>query len=171
VPSHSRAPQPEKDSFAVKRTSRGWCTYSCGKTDMSEFATGGISRVPWRQVRNPSTSPEHQSAPSERALRVAANFANSGTGSDTGGSSFPCSAPVWWTPANPGLNHRDGILPVSFTQDNHWPILANKSLTTTWLNAMVDTTSIDPVTALSAGKFQTYARSWPNGLKGARLGG
>jgi Asp-tRNA(Asn)/Glu-tRNA(Gln) amidotransferase A subunit family amidase len=146
-----------------------------GKANMSEFATGGISASSLGgQVRNPydlTRTPGGSSGGTGAA--VAANFAAVGTGSDTGGSiRSPASATslVGLRPTR-GLISRDGIVPVSFTQDTIGPMTRNVADTATVLDAMVGYDSNDPVTALSVGNVpKTYTAFLQNGLKGARLG-
>ncbi len=166
--------QPEKDAFAVKRLREAGALI-LGKTNMSEFATGGISASSLGgQVKNPydlTRTPGGSSGGTGAA--VAANFATVGTGSDTGGSiRSPASATslVGLRPTR-GLISRDGIVPVSFTQDTIGPMTRNIADAATVLDAMVGYDLDDPVTALSVGNVpKTYAAFLQNGLKGARLG-
>jgi amidase len=166
--------QPDKDAFAVKRL-REAGTLILGKANMSEFATGGISASSLGgQVKNPydlTRTPGGSSGGTGAA--VAANFAAVGTGSDTGGSiRSPASATslVGLRPTR-GLISRDGIVPVSFTQDTIGPMTRNVADATTVLDAMVGYDPDDPVTALSVGNVpKTYTAFLQNGLKGARLG-
>jgi Asp-tRNA(Asn)/Glu-tRNA(Gln) amidotransferase A subunit family amidase len=166
--------QPEKDAFAVKRL-REAGVLILGKANMSEFATGGISASSLGgQVKNPydlTRTPGGSSGGTGAA--VAANLAEAGTGSDTGGSiRSPSSATnlVGLRPTR-GLISRDGIVPVSFTQDTIGPMTRNVSDAARILDFMVGYDPNDPVTALSVGNVpQTYTAYLENGLKGARLG-
>jgi len=98
---------------------------------------------------------------------------NCGTGSDTGGSiRSPASADnlVGLRPTR-GLISRDGIVPVSFTQDTIGPITRNVADTAKILDVMVGYDPNDPVTAFGVGNIpKTYTAFLQNGLKGARLG-
>jgi amidase len=166
--------QPEKDAFAVKKLREAGALI-LGKANMSEFATGGISASSLGgQVKNPydlTRTPGGSSGGTGAA--VAANFATVGTGSDTGGSiRSPASATslVGLRPTR-GLISRDGIVPVSFTQDTIGPMTRNVADAATVLDAMVGYDPDDPVTALSVGNVpKTYTAFLQNGLKGARLG-
>jgi amidase len=78
--------QPEKDAFAVTRLRKAGAII-LGKTNLQEFASGGISVSSLGgQVKNPydlTRTPGGSSGGTGAA--VAANFAAAGTGSDTGG--------------------------------------------------------------------------------------
>jgi amidase len=166
--------QPEKDAFAVKRL-REAGVLILGKANLQEFASGGISVSSLGgQVKNPydlTRTPGGSSGGTGAA--VAANFAAAGTGSDTGGSiRSPSSANslVGLRPTR-GLISRDGIVPVSFTQDTIGPMTRNVADTARILDFMVGYDPNDPVTALSVGNIpKTYTAFLENGLKGARLG-
>jgi amidase len=166
--------QPDRDAFAVNRLRQAGALI-LGKANMSEFATGGISASSLGgQVKNPydlTRTPGGSSGGTGAA--VSANLATAGTGSDTGGSiRSPASATsiVGLRPTR-GLISRDGIVPVSFTQDTIGPMTRNVADAATLLDAMAGYDSNDPVTALSAGNVpKTYTAFLQNGLKGARLG-
>src|SRR5712675_619532 len=157
--------QPDKDAFAL----------ILGKANLQEFASGGISVSSLGgQVKNPydlTRTPGGSSGGT--ATAVAANFAAAGTGSDTGGSiRSPASADnlVGLRPTR-GLISRDGIVPVSFTQDTIGPITRNVADTAKILDVMVGYDPNDPVTAFGVGNIpKTYTAFLQNGLKGARLG-
>src|SRR6266852_30055 len=166
--------QPVKDAFSVKRL-RDAGAIILGKANLQEFASGGISVSSLGgQVKNPydlTRTPGGSSGGT--ATAVAANFATAGTGSDTGGSiRSPASADnlVGLRPTR-GLISRDGIVPVSFTQDTIGPMARNVGDAARLLDAMVGYAPNDPVTALSVGNVpKTYTAFLQNGLKGARLG-
>src|ERR1700722_17976388 len=166
--------QPDKDAFAVKKL-RDAGALILGKTNLQEFASGGISVSSLGgQVKNPydlTRTPGGSSGGTGAA--VAANFAAAGTGSDTGGSiRSPASANnlVGLRPTR-GLISRDGIVPVSFTQDTIGPITRNVSDLARMLDVMAGYDPNDPVTSLSVGNIpKTYTAYLKNGLKGARLG-
>jgi amidase len=166
--------QPEKDAFTVKRFREAGALI-LGKANLQEFASGGISVSSLGgQVKNPydlTRTPGGSSGGTGAA--VAANFAAAGTGSDTGGSiRSPSSANslVGLRPTR-GLISRDGIVPVSFTQDTIGPMTRNVADTARLLDVMVGYDANDPVTALSVGNIPTtYTAFLQNGLKGSRLG-
>jgi Asp-tRNA(Asn)/Glu-tRNA(Gln) amidotransferase A subunit family amidase len=166
--------QPDRDAFAVKRLRENGALI-LGKTNLQEFASGGISVSSLGgQVKNPydlTRTPGGSSGGTGAA--VASNFATVGTGSDTGGSiRSPASANdlVGLRPTR-GLISRDGIVPVSFTQDTIGPIARNVADAARMLDVMAGYDPNDPVTSLSVGNIpKTYTAYLRNGLKGARLG-
>src|ERR1700731_2984999 len=166
--------QPSKDGFAVIKL-RENAALILGKANLQEFASGGISVSSLGgQTRNPydlSRTPGGSSGGTGAA--VAANFAATGTGSDTGGSiRSPASANnlVGIRPTT-GLISRAGIVPVSVTQDTIGPMTRNVADCARMLDAMVGYDPNDPVTALSVGHIPaSYTAYLQNGLRGARLG-
>jgi Asp-tRNA(Asn)/Glu-tRNA(Gln) amidotransferase A subunit family amidase len=166
--------QPDKDAFAVKRL-RDNGAIILGKTNLQEFASGGISASSLGgQVKNPydlDRTPGGSSGGTGAA--VAANFAVAGTGSDTGGSiRSPASANnlVGLRPTR-GLISLDGIVPVSYTQDTIGPITRSVADTARMLDAMAGYDPNDPITSQNVGNIpKTYTAFLKNGLKGARLG-
>src|ERR1700694_1232970 len=144
--------QPESDAFAVKRLREAGALI-LGKANLSEFATGGISASSLGgQVKNPydlTRTPGGSSGGTGAA--VAAKFGGAGTGSYTGGSiRSPSSANslVGIRPTR-GLISRDGIVPVSFTQDTIGPMTRNVADTARLLDVMAGYDPNDPVTALN----------------------
>ena len=166
--------QPTKNGFAVTRLRENGALI-LGKANLQEFASGGISvsslggqtRNPYDLTRTPGGSSGGTGA------AVAANFAATGTGSDTGGSiRSPSSANnmVGLRPTT-GLISRDGIVPVSVTQDTIGPMTRNVADCARMLDAMAGYDPNDPVTALSVGHIPaSYTTFLQNGLRGARLG-
>jgi amidase len=166
--------QPSKDGFAVAKLRENGALI-LGKANLQEFASGGISvsslggqtRNPYDLTRTPGGSSGGTGA------AVAANFATAGTGSDTGGSiRSPSSANnlVGIRPTT-GLISRDGIIPVSVTQDTIGPMCRNVADCASMLDAMVGYDPNDPLTSLSVGHIPTsYTAFLQNGLRGARLG-
>jgi Asp-tRNA(Asn)/Glu-tRNA(Gln) amidotransferase A subunit family amidase len=166
--------QPAKDGFAVAKLRENGALI-LGKANLQEFASGGISvsslggqtRNPYDLTRTPGGSSGGTGA------AVAANFATAGTGSDTGGSiRSPSSANnlVGIRPTT-GLISRDGIIPVSVTQDTIGPMTRNVADCARMLDAMVGYDPNDPVTSMSVGHIpRSYTAFLQNGLRGARLG-
>jgi len=169
--------QPERDAFTVARLREAGALI-LGKANLQEFALGGISvsslggqtKNPYDLVRTPGGSSGGTGA------AVAANFAAAGTGSDTGGSiRSPSSANnlVGIRPTQ-GLISRDGIVPVSFTQDTAGPMTRTVADCARMLDAMVGYDPNDPVTALGVGHvpktYTAFIQNSPNILKGVRLG-
>src|ERR1700681_1150649 len=152
--------QPEKDAFAVRRLREAGALI-LGKANLHEFASGGISVSSLGgQVKNPydlTRTPGGSSGGTGAA--VAANFAAAGTGSDTGGSIRSPSSATSLVGLRPtrGLISRDGIVPVSFTQDTIGPMTRTVADTARILDEMVGYDPNDPVTALSVGNIpKTY---------------
>ncbi len=70
-----------------------------------------------------------------------------------------------------GLISRDGIVPVSVTQDTIGPMTRNVADCARLLDALAGYDPNDPVTALSVGHIpRSYTAFLQNGLRGARLG-
>ena len=70
-----------------------------------------------------------------------------------------------------GLISRDGIVPISYTQDTIGPITRNVADCARMLDAMAGYDPNDPITALSVGHIpKSYTAYLRNGLKGARIG-
>ena len=166
--------KPEKDAFAVTRLKENGALI-LGKANMQEFALGGTTvsslggqtRNPYDLTRTPGGSS------GGTAVAVAANFAAAGTGSDTGNSiRSPSSAnSLVGIRATAGLISRDGIVPVSFTQDVIGPLTRSVTDGARMLDAMAGYDPNDPISALSDGHIpRTYTAFLQNGLKGARIG-
>src|ERR1700680_2065848 len=69
------------------------------------------------------------------------------------------------------LISRDGIVPISITQDTIGPLTRTVADGARMLDVMAGYDANDPVTALSAGHIpRTYTTYLENGLKGARIG-
>jgi amidase len=166
--------QPEKDAFVVAKLRENGALI-LGKTNLQEFALGGISvsslggqtRNPYDLTRTPGGSSGGTGA------AVAANLAAAGTGSDTGGSiRSPASAnSIVGLRPTAGLVSRDGIVPISVTQDAAGPLTRTVADCAAMLDAMAGYDPADPVTALSVGHIPpTYTAYLENGLRRARIG-
>ena len=166
--------QPEKDAFVVARLRKSGALI-LGKANLQEFALGGITvsslggqtKNPYDLTRTPGGSSGGTGA------AVAANFAAAGTGSDTGGSIRSPSSANSLVGLRPtaGLISRDGIVPISITQDTVGPLTRTVADCAYMLDAMTGYDPNDPVTALSVGHVPpTYTAYLANGLKGARIG-
>ena len=167
--------QPSKDAFTVARFRRAGALI-LGKTNLHEFALAGVTVSSLGgQTKNPydlSRTPGGSSGGTGAAL--AANFAVTGTGTDTVNSiRSPASANslVGFRPTR-GLVSRAGIVPVAFTQDAAGPITRNVADAAVMLDVMAGYDPDDPVTAFSIGNIpKTYTAYLDrNGLKGARIG-
>ena len=137
-----------------------------GGTTVSSL--GGQTRNPYDLTRTPGGSSGGTGA------AIAANFAALGTGSDTGQSiRSPASAAslVGVRPTR-GLVSRDGIIPLSTTQDAAGPITRTVEDAARMLDAIAGYDPRDPITAFSLGKIpDSYTHSLNrDGLAGARIG-
>jgi amidase len=183
---------PHDDAYLVKRL-RDAGAIIIAKVNMSEWAggagvygttdpelarkgavpngfssAGGQTRNPHDLARGPAGSSGGTGA------AIAATFAQFGMGTDTGGSiRGPSSVNglVGLKPTN-GLLSRNGIIPLSLTFDTGGPIARSVSDLAIALGTMTGVDPADPLTATSAGKFDTDYTKFlkPGALKGARIG-
>ena len=166
---------PPDDAFVVARLRQAGAIV-IGKTNLTELARagttvsslGGQTRNPYDLTRTAGGSSGGTGA------AIAANFAALGTGSDTGQSiRSPASATslVGLRPTR-GLVSRDGIMPLSPTQDEAGPITRTVEDAARMLDVMAGYNAADPITAFSAGRVpRTYTAALDReGLKGARIG-
>ena len=146
--------QPIDDATQVERL-RAAGAIVIAKTNLHEFAAGittisslgGQTRNPYDQTRNPGGSSGGTGA------SVAASFATAGLGSDSCGSIRIPAAQNNLVGLRPtlGLSSRDGIAPMSNTQDVGGPISKTVEDAALILDATVGYDPKDPVTALSDG--------------------
>jgi amidase len=146
------------------------------KTNMSEFAwgytglssQGGQTRNPYDQTRVPGGSSAGTGA------AVAASFAAAGLGSDTCGSIRVPAAENNLVGLRPtlGLSSRDGVAPMSTTQDTAGPLAQSVTDVALILDATVGYDPKDPSTADSAGHIpETYTSTLTAGaLAGKTIG-
>lgn len=166
---------PMDDAFVVKRL-RAAGAIVLAKVNLTELARGGTTvsslggqtKNPYDLIRTPGGSSGGTGA------AIAANFATIGTGSDTGQSiRSPASAQslVGLRPTR-GLVSRDGIIPLSTTQDAAGPITRTVEDAARMLDVIAGYDPNDPITAFSLGKTQkSYVGSLDrDGLDGARIG-
>ena len=166
---------PPDDAFVVRRLREAGALI-LAKSNLNELARGGttISSL-GGQTRNPydlSRTPGGSSGGTGAA--IAAGFGVLGTGSDTGQSiRSPASAQsLVGIRASRGLVSRDGVIPLSFTQDEVGPIVRTVEDAARMLDVIAGYDPADPITAFSTGKIPaSYTESLdPNGLEGARVG-
>ena len=166
---------PPDDGYQVPKLREAGAVF-IGKTNLHEFARGietvsslgGYTRNPYDPRRNPGGSS------GGTAAAVAANFAAVGMGSDTCGSiRIPAANNnLFGLRVTQGLSSRDGIIPLSHTQDVGGPIARSVIDLAIVLDATVGE---DPADDQTAGvdehvppTFRDYLRS--DALQGARLG-
>lgn len=152
-----------------------------GKTNLSEWANfrsthstsgwsgrGGQTKNPYALDRTPSGSS------SGSGSAAAANFATVCIGTETDGSVTSPSAAASLVGIKPtvGLVSRDGIVPISHTQDTAGPMTRTVADAAALLTAIAGEDPRDSATAASRGKIPVDYTKFldPNGLRGARIG-
>ena len=152
-----------RDAFAVRKLRQAGAVV-IGKTNLHELAygitsvssMGGQTRNPYDPSRNPGGSSGGTGA------AVAASFAAAGMGSDTCGSIRIPSAHnnLFGLRGTRGLSSRDGIIPLSLTQDIGGPLARSVTDLILMLDATVGFDPADAVTSASDGKIpRTYMGS------------
>ena len=149
-----------------------------GKTNLSEWANirsahstsgwsarGGLTRNPYALDRNTSGSS------SGSTVAIAANLAVAAVGTETDGSIVSPSSINGLVGLKPtvGLVSRDGIIPISHTQDTAGPITRSVGDAALLLDAIAGADPRDGATA-DARPADYAAALQPQALRGARLG-
>ncbi len=171
-----RAP---RDAHVVKRL-RDAGAVILGKTNLSEWANirstrsvsgwsarGGLTRNPYALDRNTSGSS------SGTAAAIAAGLAPLGVGTETDGSIVSPSSICGLVGLKPtvGRMSRDGIVPISHTQDTPGPMTRTVADAALLYAAMIGRDSADEATSLSPDGSPNAAIALPaDALRGARLG-
>ena len=166
---------PPDDAFQVRKLREAGAII-LGKTNMHELARGittissfgGQTRNPYDPARNPGGSSGGTGA------AVAASFAAVGMGSDTCGSiRIPSSHnALVGLRGTRGLSSRDGIIPLSHTQDIGGPLARTVADLVAVLDATVGPDPADASTKLSENHIpESYTQFLvEDALQGARLG-
>ena len=166
---------PPDDGFQVRKLREAGAVF-IGKTNMHEFARGietisslgGQTLNPYDPARNPGGSS------GGTAAAVTANFAAVGMGSDTCGSIRISAAQnnLYGLRVTQGLSSRDGIIPLSHTQDVPGPLARSMIDLVTVLDATVGPDPADEQTLAAAVHVPaSYAEFLQkNALGHARLG-
>jgi len=166
---------PPDDGFQVRKLREAGAVF-IGKTNMHEFARGietisslgGQTLNPYDPSRNPGGSS------GGTAAAVTANFAAAGMGSDTCGSiRIPAAQNnLYGLRVTQGLSSRDGIIPLSHTQDVPGPLARSMIDLVTVLDATVGPDPADAQTAEAAGHVPASYTAFlqAGALQGARLG-
>jgi Asp-tRNA(Asn)/Glu-tRNA(Gln) amidotransferase A subunit family amidase len=152
-----------RDAFAVRKLREAGAVV-IGKTNLHELAygitsissMGGQTRNPYDPSRNPGGSSGGTGA------AIAAGFAAAGMGTDTCGSIRIPSAHnnLFGLRGTRGLSSRDGIIPLSLTQDIGGPLARSVADLILMLDATVGFDPADTVTSASEGKIpRTYMSS------------
>lgn len=171
---------PPDDSWVTAKL-RGADAIILGKANLSEWANfrgkrstsgwsavGGQTKNPYRLDCNPCGSS------SGSGVSVAANFTMLAIGTETNGSIVCPSSVNGIVGIKPtvGLISRDGIIPISDTQDSGGPMARTVKDAAICLGALTGVDSSDEKTLLSAGhSYRDYTQFLnKEGLKGKRLG-
>jgi Asp-tRNA(Asn)/Glu-tRNA(Gln) amidotransferase A subunit family amidase len=166
---------PPDDAYLVRRLREAGAVF-LGKANMHEFAfgittissLGGQTLNPYDVRRNAGGSSGGTGA------AVAANFAVFGMGSDTCGSiRIPSSHnSLVGLRVTQGLTSRDGIIPLSLTQDVGGPLARSVEDIAVVMDATSGFDPNDPITAVSVdhtpGSYMHFLK--PGRLRGARFG-
>lgn len=172
--------RPGQDAFLVRRL-RDAGAVILGKTNLSEWANfrsthstsgwsgrGGQTRNPYALDRNPCGSS------SGSAVAVSANLATISVGTETDGSILCPAAINGIVGLKPtvGLISRQGILPISHSQDTAGPMARSVSDAALLLAALAGRDTADAATTQAAWNttLDYSARLKPGALKGARIG-
>lgn len=171
---------PRTDAFLVARLREAGAVI-LGKTNLSEWANFRSSRSSsgWSarggQTLNPyalDRSPCGSSSGSGSA--TAASLAAASIGTETDGSIICPSSVAGLVGIKPtvGLVSRNGIIPISHSQDTAGPMARSVADAAILLSAIVGRDEGDPATAESTGRaiFDYHARLNRDGLRGARIG-
>lgn len=165
-----------RDAHIVKRLREAGAVV-LGKTNLSEWANirstrstsgwsarGGLTRNPYALDRNTSGSSSGTGA------AIAAGLAPLGVGTETDGSIVSPSSINGLVGLKPtvGRVSRDGIIPISHTQDTAGPMTRTVADTALLFAAMQGPDSADEATAKAPAPAEQPLN--PDALKGARLG-
>ncbi len=184
------APLPPDDAF-IARKLRGAGMIILGKATLSELANyltrsmpsgysslGGYGLNPY----DPRPKPEGDGRPvlatggssSGSGIGVAANLVTVAIGTETSGSILSPSSRNGLVGIKPtvGLASRDGIVPLSASQDTPGPMARTVRDAAIVLGAITGVDPADPATSLSEGKVYADYTPFldPAGLQGARIG-
>jgi amidase len=166
---------PADDAFQVKKL-RGAGAVILAKTNLQELASGyvtissmgGQTKNPYDLTRNPGGSSGGTGA------AVAANLAAAGLGTDTCGSiRTPASHnALVGLRSTMGLASRDGVFPMSHSQDITGPLARTVADVAILLDATAGVDPADPATKLGEGRAPKSYRDAlkADALKGARIG-
>jgi len=171
---------PADDAFLVRRL-RDAGAVILGKTNLSEWANfrstrstsgwssrGGQTRNPYVLDRNPCGSS------SGTGTAIAANLAAVGVGTETDGSIICPSAVAGLVGIKPtvGLVSRDGVIPISISQDTAGPMTRTVADAAVLLGAMAGVDPGDPAGPAAEGRVAADYTAFldADGLRGKRIG-
>jgi amidase len=167
-----------RDAFVVTKL-RAAGAVILGKTNLSEWANirsdrstsgwsgrGGLTRNPYALDRNTSGSS------SGSAAAVAAGYVPMAVGTETDGSIVSPASICGLVGIKPtvGLVSRDGIIPISSSQDTAGPIAASVRGAAALLSVLAGRDAADPATAGAPEGVDYLEACRADGLSGARIG-
>jgi amidase len=170
--------KPPRDAFVAARL-RAAGALILGKTNLSEWANirsprstsgwsarGGLTRNPYALDRTASGSS------SGTAASIAANLAVAGVGTETDGSIISPASICGVVGLKPtvGLVSRDGIVPISRSQDTAGPMTRSVADAALLLSVMAAPDARDEATAGTPASSDYMGALDVHGLQGARLG-
>ncbi len=172
--------RPADDAFFVQRLREAGAVI-LGKTNLSEWANfrstrstsgwssrGGQTKNPYVLDRNPCGSS------SGTGTAIAANLAAVGVGTETDGSIICPSAVAGLVGIKPtvGLVSRDGIIPISISQDTAGPMARSVADAAALLTAMAGADPADPAGAAAQGHVASDYTAFldAGALAGKRIG-
>src|SRR5690606_7492112 len=172
--------RPADDAFFVQRLREAGAVL-LGKTNLSEWANfrstrstsgwssrGGQTKNPYVLDRNPCGSS------SGTGTAIAANLAAVGVGTETDGSIICPSAVAGLVGIKPtvGLVSRDGIIPISISQDTAGPMARSVADAAALLTAMAGADPADPAGAAAQGHVASDYTAFldAGALAGKRIG-
>lgn len=172
--------RPRADAFLVRKLREAGAVI-LGKTNLSEWANirstrstsgwsarGGQTKNPYALDRNPCGSS------SGTGTAIAASLAAAGIGTETDGSIICPSSVAGLVGIKPtvGLVSRNGIIPISHSQDTAGPMARSVADAAALLAAIVGRDDGDSATTASAGHavFDYQAHLNKDALQGARIG-
>jgi len=170
---------PPRDAFLVGRLREAGAVI-LGKTNLSEWANlrstrstsgwsarGGLTRNPYALDRNTSGSSSGSGA------SIAASLAAIAVGTETDGSIISPANVNGLVGIKPtvGLISRNGVIPLSHSQDTAGPMTRTVADAAILLTAMTGSDARDPATREASTRAQDYRKFLDaEGLKGARIG-
>ena len=172
--------RPKQDAFLVARL-RAAGAVILGKTNLSEWANfrstrstsgwssrGGQTKNPYALDRNPCGSS------SGTGTAIAASLAVFGVGTETDGSIICPASVAGLVGLKPtvGLVSRNGIIPISISQDTAGPMARSVADAALLLNALAGVDENDPAGHAAAGNIPEDYRIFlkTDALKGKRIG-
>jgi amidase len=172
--------RPGTDAFLVERL-RDAGAVILGKTNLSEWANFRSTRSTsgWSSVRGQTRNPyaldrSPCGSSSGTAVAVAANLGAFGIGTETDGSILCPAAVNGLVGLKPtvGLVSRDGIVPISISQDTAGPMTRSVEDAALLLAAIAGRDPADPATADNSAlaTFDYAARLRGSSLRGVRIG-